>query len=33
MATDSKAEIISMTVLASVACSLLHEGLGHGVTA
>lgn len=31
--TNSKATIISMAVLAIAASSLLHEGLGHGVTA
>jgi hypothetical protein len=29
----SKATIISMAVLASAAATLLHEGVGHGVTA
>ena len=31
--TNSKATLISMAVLAIAASSLLHEGLGHGVTA
>ena len=33
MTTHSKATIISMAVVTTVVCSLLHEGLGHGVTA
>jgi hypothetical protein len=32
-ATNDKATIISMAVIASAAATLLHEGLGHGVTA
>ena len=31
--THSKATIVSMAVIASAAATLLHEGLGHGVTA
>ena len=33
MSAHSKGTIVSMAVVASVLCSLLHEGLGHGVTA
>jgi len=33
MPRHSKATIVSMAVVASVVSSLLHEGLGHGVTA
>ncbi|PYP89443.1 MAG: hypothetical protein DMG65_13400 [Candidatus Angelobacter sp. Gp1-AA117] len=33
MPTHNRATIISMTVIASAAATLLHEGLGHGVVA
>lgn len=33
MARHSKGTIVALAVMAAVAASLLHEGLGHGVTA
>ena len=33
MTTHNKTTIVSMAVVTTVVCSLLHEGLGHGVTA